>query len=449
MRKIKQLDDGQMVAYINDMEALCKRINSNMLETKLVRNVMKDFKPSIARYVSILDDCNLEELKRNIQKYEMLVTLREKVLQCTRGEALSVIQRELPYDLVMMAKSYFECGLCTSSLLTSRRLESSVDQSVDSRYSSGRHQNNRVEKLYRAVWSEHEFVVGKGMETFDQKLAEYSSRAARTSSSDGRTQHGRQDSTIVVSTHDDHIHVTHTCPNTNGACRCAWWKASAFSSAFLRRELRRRSRVADLTESDWKVILGYFSGQGRTVVLLVVGGRPARTLLRTEAVPLSRNQECGKEGTLEAYNSSFEGHEPPELRGPQLFEKIDESDVALDQVERGRLQMRTEKKKRLTKENIRSASNELLRSHTTSPPHCIFRTPEYFNNELFNDLHPQIILATNAIDKWCGILNHWSMEDYELFYSNPLCTPYINAYQYSIHNAYYSVEYSLIIVNSL
>lgn len=66
------MDDEQTVVFINDSVALCKRIDNNMPEEEVVRNVMKGWKPNIARYIGILENRNIDELKKNIQKYEML-----------------------------------------------------------------------------------------------------------------------------------------------------------------------------------------------------------------------------------------------------------------------------------------------------------------------------------------------------------------------------------------
>ncbi|XP_050544283.1 uncharacterized protein LOC126907215 [Daktulosphaira vitifoliae] len=72
LERRKQVDDEQTGVFINEIEALCKRVDKNMSEEELVRNVMKGLKPSIARYIGILENRNLDELKKNIHKYEMI-----------------------------------------------------------------------------------------------------------------------------------------------------------------------------------------------------------------------------------------------------------------------------------------------------------------------------------------------------------------------------------------
>lgn len=41
LERRKQMDDEQTVVFINDSVALCKRIDNNMPEEEVVRNVMK------------------------------------------------------------------------------------------------------------------------------------------------------------------------------------------------------------------------------------------------------------------------------------------------------------------------------------------------------------------------------------------------------------------------
>jgi len=72
LEKRKQLPDETTASYINDAENLCKRIDSNMSQSEITHTIMKGLKPEIARYVGILDNSNLEELKKNIRKYESI-----------------------------------------------------------------------------------------------------------------------------------------------------------------------------------------------------------------------------------------------------------------------------------------------------------------------------------------------------------------------------------------
>ncbi|KAE9525256.1 hypothetical protein AGLY_014324 [Aphis glycines] len=72
LEKRKQLDDELPMAFINEIESLCRRIDSEMAQQEITRYIMKGLKPNISRYIGILDNSTLKLLKVNIRKYEMV-----------------------------------------------------------------------------------------------------------------------------------------------------------------------------------------------------------------------------------------------------------------------------------------------------------------------------------------------------------------------------------------
>ncbi|CAH1709004.1 unnamed protein product [Aphis gossypii] len=72
LEKRKQLPDEQSVSYINEVESLCRRIDKHMSQGEIVRNIFKGLKPDILRCIGILENKTLDELKRNIRKYELI-----------------------------------------------------------------------------------------------------------------------------------------------------------------------------------------------------------------------------------------------------------------------------------------------------------------------------------------------------------------------------------------
>ena len=60
------------MAFINEIESLCRRIDSEMAQQEITRYIMNGLKPNIARYIGILDNSTLKLLKDNIRKYEMV-----------------------------------------------------------------------------------------------------------------------------------------------------------------------------------------------------------------------------------------------------------------------------------------------------------------------------------------------------------------------------------------
>lgn len=72
LKKRKQLDDEPTVVYIYEIESLCKRVDRLMSQKEMVRNMMKGLRPNIARYIGMLENSTVNELKTNIRKHENL-----------------------------------------------------------------------------------------------------------------------------------------------------------------------------------------------------------------------------------------------------------------------------------------------------------------------------------------------------------------------------------------
>jgi len=72
LEKRKQLDDELPMTFINEIESLCRRIDSEMAQQEITRHIMNGLKPNITRYIGILDNSTLKLLKDNIRKYEMV-----------------------------------------------------------------------------------------------------------------------------------------------------------------------------------------------------------------------------------------------------------------------------------------------------------------------------------------------------------------------------------------
>lgn len=70
LEKRKQLDDEPTVVYIYQIESLCKRVDPLMSQKEMVRNMMKEHRPNIARYIGTLENSAVNKLKTNIRKHE-------------------------------------------------------------------------------------------------------------------------------------------------------------------------------------------------------------------------------------------------------------------------------------------------------------------------------------------------------------------------------------------
>lgn len=92
--KRKQLDDEETTSYINDAESLCKRVDPLIPQPEMIQKVLKGLKPTIARYIGILENNNITDLKSNIRKFGML----EFMITGEQTKALSEIKTSIFKD---------------------------------------------------------------------------------------------------------------------------------------------------------------------------------------------------------------------------------------------------------------------------------------------------------------------------------------------------------------
>lgn len=91
LQKRKQLDDEPTTSYINEIESLCRKIDPLMSQDEMVRNIIKGLKPTIARYIGIMENNTINELKTNIRKYEMI----ELMITGERAQSPSEIKHSI------------------------------------------------------------------------------------------------------------------------------------------------------------------------------------------------------------------------------------------------------------------------------------------------------------------------------------------------------------------
>lgn len=107
LEKRKQLDDEPTVSYINEAESLCRRIDKKMPQEEIVRNIMKGLKPNIARYIGIMGNKDLNELKENVRKYEMIeFMITGQVAQTPSQIKTDIIQNKLNQINKILAIKY-------------------------------------------------------------------------------------------------------------------------------------------------------------------------------------------------------------------------------------------------------------------------------------------------------------------------------------------------------
>jgi len=75
LQKRKQLPNESIHSYINDVQHFCNKIDSMMSQSDIVYTIMKGLRPEIIKYIGVLDNNNLADLKRNIKKYESIESM--------------------------------------------------------------------------------------------------------------------------------------------------------------------------------------------------------------------------------------------------------------------------------------------------------------------------------------------------------------------------------------
>lgn len=94
--KRKQLSDEPTITYINEIESLCRRIDRNMSQEGIVRSIIKGLKPMTARMVGMLENNSLDELKKNVRKYELIEFITTGEIQKTPFEIQNdIIQNKI------------------------------------------------------------------------------------------------------------------------------------------------------------------------------------------------------------------------------------------------------------------------------------------------------------------------------------------------------------------
>jgi len=84
----------------------------------------------------------------------------------------------------------------------------------------------------------------------------------------------------LVSVHDTHIHVVHTCAYSNSACRCTWLSGSSIWRNRRVPKHRRRVFAADISALEWEAIYRYFTTNGHAIQNFESGGSNARICIR-------------------------------------------------------------------------------------------------------------------------------------------------------------------------
>jgi len=101
---------------------------------------------------------------------------------------------------------------------------------------------------------------------------------------------------LLISSHNEHVHVAHDCSFSNGTCRCKFIQKTENSTGIGRRKrsIRRRPISCQLSETDVRNILEYFSerSEGRQIENLQVARRVERQQAEDDVLACAGPSGC-------------------------------------------------------------------------------------------------------------------------------------------------------------
>ncbi|KAE9530106.1 hypothetical protein AGLY_011568 [Aphis glycines] len=248
---------------------------------------------------------------------------------------------------------------------------------------------------------------------------------------------------VIVSEHDDHVHIAHACVQANQTCRCAWLQRCSDYRKYRRKHLRGRVYACNLGGSDWAAVVRYFCTNGRIAKKVHLPGADEGICDQIRNLSKEQDPVYSKEGLVEACidEGSWDifGRKSALRRG--------------NEGSRGHIGRRVQTAK---SENGNDNDgtfpvtiNELLKYYPTCPPDAFINIKEFYLNPILNKYDETDRNVRLQLRNWCNVIRDWDLYDFNTYYHTSGVKPYFNAYSRTSVSVYYSVEKSLIIANEL
>lgn len=239
---------------------------------------------------------------------------------------------------------------------------------------------------------------------------------------------------LIVSLHDQHLHVVHDCAFSNKTCRCDFIKKTEVRHGVRRRgrSQRRRPFCNQLQISDLQNIFTYFDTAGRRICYKRVGRYLETISPELESMEIGKSEGSGGEGPLETCQEMDDA----ELRR----EECDDNET----IERDRRARRTISQKKSGK---RQTQNEemlsLLHDNICAPIKGILVMPVWLNHPRFKFMGDGNIDVKNVMRNWERQLCAWTIHDFHTMYARSSCNLIFGAGFNDFNTFYYNVEESL------
>ena len=252
---------------------------------------------------------------------------------------------------------------------------------------------------------------------------------------------------VLVSVDKDHVHVIHDCSFTNQRCRCKWFEQTEIVHG-----LRRRNRPPigrplcnSLGLTDVQNILKYFRIQGRKTIYLKVGGHVERLHDENSTMEVKGSEGCLPIGLADEGETSEEDHDLP-LFGEEYLDQC-----TLERNRRGREAVARKKERAVGGKQVRRMEKmmTLFKNHPCSPVEGVLNHPVWLLDEDLKFLNGSDREVQSVINNWTKQLCTWSMEDFNVLYSEPDCKPLFGAGYNDVENYYYNVDDSVQIMDDL
>lgn len=218
---------------------------------------------------------------------------------------------------------------------------------------------------------------------------------------------------------------------TYRSCRCSLFQGGQIEEN-LRRKVRKRHRITQVTGGDWARILFYFSHGGREVRYLKVRGAPRRVPTTVEGVEDVR--PCGdrEEQMVGACSNSYQHHVREALQDGQVNRRGKRASSTLY-----RSQQST------GGQTLQEKIERILITSPVCPMVGIVNSDAWLNDPDLMYIRKDNKIVQNVIDTWQQKTCRWNLFDFNTFYSNSSCTPLFWAGYREFSSVYYDVEESI------
>ncbi len=245
---------------------------------------------------------------------------------------------------------------------------------------------------------------------------------------------------LLISVHNEHVHIVHDCSFSNKTCRCDFLKKTENMFGIRRRgrSLRRRPLSNQLTIADLQNIFVYFTESPRRTTYCRIGGRVEDIQAHVKTLEIGGIENDTERGPLEAF---MEVDDAELRRGEQ------ESDERIERDRRGRQAIH---EKRQSKYEKKSAKMLLIfKNNPMSPIQGVLNHPIWLKDPELQFLTPEDKQVKAVMNNWCKQLCTWTIYDYQTLYNDKDCTPIFSAGYGNVFTYYYSLEDSVNVLEEL